>query len=68
MANSETQVAATKRNRWLSLAWIVGVAALIITCLVLQQTALLYVLSTVSVTILLIVVAQADLIGDNKSA
>lgn len=49
------------KNRWLSLAWVLGIAAVIITCLVLQQTALLYVLCTLGISILLGVVAKADL-------
>jgi hypothetical protein len=53
------------RNRWVSFAWVIGIAAVIITCLILQQSALLYVLSTLGVAILLIVVARADLSGSN---
>ena len=54
-----------KKNRWVSLAWIAGIATVIIACLVSQQTALLYVLSTLGVTILLVIVARADLSASN---
>jgi hypothetical protein len=58
----------TQRNRWISVAWVGGIAAIIITLLVLQQSALLYVLSTVSVTILLIIVGMADLKGSKSNS
>ncbi len=66
MAN--TNDTSTKRNRWLSVAWVLGIALVIIICLALQQTALLYVLSTVSVTVLLLIVAMADLGGGQENS
>jgi hypothetical protein len=67
MANQDS-ANITQRNRWVSVGWVVGIAAAIITCLVLQQSALLYVLSTLSITVLLVIVARADLKGDTKSS
>ena len=56
-----------KKSPWVSVAWVLGVVAIIITCLVLQQSALLYVLSTIGVTALLIVVGRADLTGSTNT-
>lgn len=64
--SSATDKPATK-NRWASLLWVLGIAVVIITCLVLQQTALLYVLSTLGVSILLAIVGMADLTGSTES-
>ncbi len=47
--------------------WIAALAAIIITLMVLEQTALLYVLATLGVTVLLVIVALADLSGSHKS-
>jgi hypothetical protein len=65
------------RSRWITLAWIGGLSAVVITLMLLKMVALLYVLSTVGVTVLLIMVAMADLrgaeadrasLGDDSSA
>ena len=57
----------SKRNRRLiTLAWIVGVATLIIVLLYKERADVLYVLATLSVTALLIVVAVADLTEGRK--
>ncbi len=56
-----------KRNRRLiTLAWVVGLAALIIFLLIKERADILYVLATLSVTALLVVVALADLSGGRK--
>lgn len=56
-----------KRNRrLLTLAWVVGLAALIIFLLIKERADILYVLATLSVTALLVVVALADLGGGRK--
>jgi Flp pilus assembly protein TadB len=69
MANNNSQTGmSNKGNRWISVAWVLGIAAVIITCLVLQKTALLYVISTVGITILLIIVATANLKSGNNGA
>jgi hypothetical protein len=51
------------RRRWSTLAWIGGLAAVVIILMLLKMVALLYVLSTVGMTILLVMVAMADLRG-----
>lgn len=57
-----------RRNRrmttWL---WVAALVIVVITLLVLEQTALLYVLATLGVTILLVVVAMADLSGARRT-
>jgi hypothetical protein len=68
MANTNSATGQAKSNRRVSIAWVAGIAAVIITCLILQQTALLYVLSTLGVTILLLIVATADLKGGEEQA
>jgi len=56
-----------KRNRRLiTLAWVVGLAALIIFLLIKERADILYVLATLSVTALLVIVALADLSGGRK--
>ena len=56
-----------KRNRRLiTLAWVVGLATLIIVLFYKERADILYVLATVSVTVLLVVVALADLRGGRK--
>ena len=56
-----------KRNRRLiTLAWVVGLATLIIFLLYKERADILYVLATLSVTALLVVVALADLSGGRK--
>ncbi|HYY55885.1 MAG TPA: hypothetical protein VE842_01065 [Pyrinomonadaceae bacterium] len=56
-----------KSRRKITLLWVAGLSAVIITLLVLEQTALLYVLATLGLTALLVVVALADLSGAHRS-
>jgi len=51
----------TKKNRTVTFAWIFGLALLVSLLIYFEQTALLYIFSTVGVTVLLIIVATADL-------
>jgi len=52
---------ARRRRRLTTYAWIIGLTALTVSLIYWEQTALLYILATVGVTILLVVVAVADL-------
>jgi len=63
-------VAARKRRRMITYAWVAGLALITILLIYKEQTALLYILATLSVTALLVVVATADLGGNqgNESA
>jgi O-antigen ligase len=51
------------RNRWITLGWIGGLALVVVILMMLKMVALLYVLSTLGVTVLLVMVAMADLRG-----
>lgn len=66
---SRTDIRRKKRNnRLVVLAWIVGLAALVIFLLYKEKSDWLYVLATLGVTVLLVVVAMADLhYGERKS-
>ena len=53
--------AARRRRRMITYLWILGLAVLTISLIYWEQTALLYILATVGVTVLLVIVAVADL-------
>ena len=55
-----------RSRRLITLAWVVGLAVLIIFLLIKERADILYVLATLSVTTLLIIVALADLSGGRK--
>jgi hypothetical protein len=66
MSRNYTNSEAKKRRRMISIAWGAGVTLMIIGLMIYQQTEILYVLSTVSVTVLLVLVAKADLHGKDS--
>jgi hypothetical protein len=68
MAKANAAADARRRRRMMTLLWIVGVAALVTGLIYKEQIALLYILATVSVTVLLVVVAMADLDGARRAA
>lgn len=51
----------TKKSRTLTYLWIFGLALLVFLLIYFEQTAILYIFSTLGVTALLIIVAMADL-------
>jgi hypothetical protein len=51
----------TKKNRGLTYLWIFGLALLVFLLIYFEQTAILYIFSTLGVTVLLVIVAFADL-------
>ena len=59
--NRKTLADDRRRRRLLTLAWSLGLAAVVITLIYLEKTAILYILCTLGVTALLLVVALADL-------
>ena len=61
-------VAARKRRRMITYAWVTALAVITILLIYKEQTALLYILATLSVTALLVVVATADLSGKKGGA
>lgn len=50
-----------KKNRALTFLWIFGLALLVFLLIYFEQTAILYIFSTLGVTVLLVIVATADL-------
>ena len=52
---------ARRRRKMITYAWIAGLIALTISLIYWEKTALLYILATLGVTVLLVVVAMADL-------
>lgn len=64
---SRTDLRRKKRNsRLIMLAWIVGLSAMVIFLLYKEMADWLYVIATLGVTVLLVVVAVADLHGGRK--
>lgn len=57
----------TNKRRWITYLWIFGILLLASLLIYFERTALLYVLATLGVTALLIVVALANLGGDEGS-
>ena len=51
----------TKKSRGLTYLWIFGLALLVFLLIYFEQTAILYIFSTLGVTVLLVIVAFADL-------
>ena len=50
-----------KKRRTVTYLWIFGLAVLVFLLIYFEQTALLYILATLGVTVLLVIVALADL-------
>jgi hypothetical protein len=61
-----TRSRARNRSGLKRLLWIAGLAIVTISLIYFEQTALLYVLATFGVTVLLVIVAMADLSGAHK--
>jgi hypothetical protein len=59
--NQRIDISRKRRRRFITFAWLAGLAALIIVLIRWEQTALLYILATLGVTALMVVVALADL-------
>ena len=57
-----------KKSRRLTYLWIFGLAVLVFLLIYFEQTALLYIFSTLGVTVLLVIVAAADLGKSELSA
>jgi len=66
--NRKTISGDRRRRKMITMLWALGVSAVVITLIYLEKSAILYILSTVSIAILLMIVALADLAhGDAKS-
>ena len=66
--NRRTLAGDRRRRKMITALWSLGIAALVITLIYLERTEVLYILSTVSVAVLLFIVAFSDLAhGEAKS-
>ena len=61
-----TTSARSKRGRRNTLLWIIGMTAIVVALLYWERIALLYVLATLGLTVLMVVVAMADLGGSKR--
>ena len=59
--NRKTLAGDRRRRKMMSGLWALGLALLVILLIYFEQTAILYILCTLGVTVLLIIVALADL-------
>jgi uncharacterized membrane protein len=59
--NRKTLADDRRRRKLMTLAWSLGLAAVVITLIYLEKTAILYILCTLGVTALLMIVAFSDL-------
>ncbi len=50
-----------RRRKTITALWALGLAVLVITLIVLEKTAILYILCTLGVTVLLVIVGMSDL-------
>jgi peptidoglycan/LPS O-acetylase OafA/YrhL len=66
--SQRTQAKNTQKRGWLTYLWIFGITILVSLLIYFERTALLYVLATLGVTALLLIIAFADLGGDEPSA
>jgi len=65
--SQKIQAKKTGKRRWLTYLWIVAIVLVVSVLIYFERTALLYVLATLGVTALLLIVAFADLGGDDRS-
>ena len=66
--NRKTLASDRRRRKLITALWTLGLAAVVITLIYLEKTAILYILCTLGVTVLLMIVAFSDLAhGDAKS-
>jgi hypothetical protein len=59
--NRKTAANDRRRRKTITALWALGLAAVVITLIYLEKTAILYILCTLGVTVLLVLVAMADL-------
>ena len=59
--NRKTLAGDRRRRKTITILWALGLAALVITLIVLEKTAILYILCTLGVTVLLVIVGRSDL-------
>jgi hypothetical protein len=59
--NQKTIAGDRRRRKMITLGWAAALAIVVITLIVLEKTAILYILCTVGVTVLLVIVGRSDL-------
>lgn len=59
--NRKTLAGDRRRRKLITALWVLGLAAIVITLIYLEKTAILYILCTLSVCVLLMIVAFSDL-------
>jgi hypothetical protein len=65
--NRKSMAADRRRRKLITTLWALGLAAVVITLIYLEKTAILYILCTVGVAVLLLIVAFSDLAhGETK--
>ena len=64
--NRKTIAGERRRRKLMTALWALGIAAVVITLIYLEQSAILYILCTVSIAVLLLIVAFSDLAHEQK--
>lgn len=64
--NRKTVAGDRRRRKLMTALWALGIAAVVITLIYLEQSAILYILCTVSIAVLLLIVAFSDLAHEQK--
>ena len=64
--NRKTIAGDRRRRKLMTALWALGIAAVVITLIYLEQSAILYILCTVSIAVLLLIVAFSDLAHEQK--
>ena len=67
MQGKRTLSADRRRRKLITAAWSIGLMAVVIALIVLEQTAVLYILATLGVSALLGIVAFSDLAHEDKT-
>lgn len=66
--NRKTAAGDRRRRKMITVLWTLGLAAVVITLIYLEKTAILYILCTLGVTVLLLIVAVSDLAHRDESS
>ena len=64
--NRKTIAGDRRRRKLMTALWALGIAVVVITLIYLEQSAILYILCTVSIAVLLLIVAFSDLAHEQK--
>ena len=65
--NRKTIAGDRRRRKLMTALWALGIAAVVITLIYLEQSAILYILCTVSIAVLLLIVAFSDLAHEQQA-